>query len=96
MMKPLLAAASFVIFAAPAFAQQTPPADSADKATEKFAKHDTNQDGVLSMDEIKVADASVTAADIDTFDANKDKALSKDEFAKWLEAKAPSTSAPGE
>lgn len=96
-MKSLLAAATFVAFTAPAFAQvPTTPADAAEKATEKFALHDTDKSGALSIDEVKVADATVTATDFAQFDADQDKALSQDEFESWLEAKAPTTSAPGQ
>lgn len=66
---------------------------------EKFAKHDADKDGALSIDEVKMADAKVTTADFDKYDADKDKdkALSKDEFATWAEAKTtPPASAPGE
>jgi hypothetical protein len=89
MMKPILALASFAVFAAPALAQQVPPVDADAKAAAKFAMHDTNKDGALSMSEVTVADASVTATDFDRHDANKDKALSQDEFTAWLEAKTP-------
>jgi len=96
MMKPIVAAAIVAALASPAIAQQqTPPADTA--VAEMFAKHDANQDGMLSLAEVQVADGSVTSADFDVYDADKDKALSKDEFAKWLEAKStPPASAPGE
>lgn len=96
MMKPILALAMFAAGTSPALAQdQTPPADK--PVAEKFAKHDTDKNGSLSLAEVQVADGAVTSADFDAYDADKDKALSEDEFGKWLEAKAtPPASAPGE
>jgi hypothetical protein len=92
MMKPILAVAAVLAFSAPAFAQ-TPDHTAADK----FAKHDSNKDGALSLAEVQVADATVTSEDFDKYDGDKDKALSPDEFAKWAEAKTmPPASAPGQ
>ena len=97
MMKTLIASLSIAALAAPAFAQQpTTPAKRQTATEEKFAKHDTNKDGALSIDEVKMADAKVTTAGFEMYDADKDKAFSKDEFAKWAEAKTtPPASAPG-
>lgn len=99
MMKTLLASMTLAAFAAPALAQQpaTTPAKPQPATEDKFTKHDADKSGSLSMDEVKMADASVTAADFDKYDADKDKSLSKDEFAKWAEAKTtPPASAPGQ
>lgn len=97
MMKTLIASLSIAALAAPAFAQQpTTPAKRQTATEEKFAKHDTNKDGALSIDEVKMADAKVTTAGFEMYDADKDKAFSKDEFAKWAEAKTtPPASGPG-
>ena len=97
MMKTLIASLSIAALAAPAFAQQpTTPAKRQTATEEKFAKHDTNKDGALSIDEVKMADAKVTTAGFEMYDADKDQAFSKDEFAKWAEAKTtPPASAPG-
>jgi hypothetical protein len=97
MMKTLIASLSIAALAAPAFAQQpTTPAKRQTATEEKFAKHDTNKDGALSIDEVKMADAKVTTADFEMYDADKDKAFSKNEFAKWAEAKTtPPASGPG-
>jgi hypothetical protein len=97
MMKTLIASLSIAALAAPAFAQQpTTPAKPQTATEEKFAKHDTNKDGALSIDEVKMADAKVTTADFEMYDADKDKAFSKNEFAKWAEAKTtPPASGPG-
>ena len=100
MMKMMIASVTFAAFAAPAFAQQpttTMPAKPHSMTEDKFAKHDADKNGSLSLDEVKVADATVTAADLDKYDADKDKSLSKAEFAMWSEAKGtPPTSAPGQ
>ena len=54
MMKTLIASLSIAALAAPAFAQQpTTPAKRQTATEEKFAKHDTNKDGALSIDEVK-------------------------------------------
>jgi hypothetical protein len=97
MMKTLIASLSIAALAAPAFAQQpTTPAKRQTATEEKFAKHDTNKDGALSIDEVKMADAKVTTADFEMYGADKDKAFSKNEFAKWAEAKTtPPASGPG-
>lgn len=103
MKKLLLAAATLAMFTAPAFAQ-TPPATTKPPAMttqpttteDKFLKHDTDGDGALSAAEVKSADAKVTQADFDKYDTDKSKSLSKEEFAKWTEAKTtPPASAPG-
>lgn len=92
----ILAAATALMFAAPAFAQ-TPTTKPAKPVTEdQFTKHDLNADGVLSVDEVKSADAKVTQADFDKYDADKSRTLSKDEFRKWVETTStPPASAPG-
>jgi hypothetical protein len=97
MMKTLIASLSIAALAALAFAQQpTTPAKPQTATEEKFAKHDTNKDGALSIDEVKMADAKVTTATFEMYDADKDKAFSKNEFAKWAEAKTtPPASGPG-
>lgn len=99
MMKMIIASATLAAFAAPALAQQpttTMPAKPHSMTEDTFTKHDADKNGSLSLDEVKVADASVTAADLDKYDADKDKSLSKAEFAMWTEAKAtPPASAPG-
>jgi Ca2+-binding EF-hand superfamily protein len=98
MMKTLIASLSIAALAAPTFAQEptTTPAKPQTATEEKFAKHDTNKDGALSIDEVKTADAKVMTAGFEMYDTDKDKALSKDEFAKWAEAKmTPPASAPG-
>jgi hypothetical protein len=98
MMKTLIASLSIAALAAPTFAQQptTTPAKPQTATEEKFAKHDTNKDGALSIDEVRMADAKVTTAGFEMYDADKGKAFSKDEFAKWAEAKTtPPASAPG-
>lgn len=98
MMKVLIASAMLIAFSAPALAQVTtqPPADK--PATEdKFMKHDANADGALTLAEVQAADATVTQADFDKYDADKSKSLSKVEFSKWAEAKmTPPASAPGQ
>jgi hypothetical protein len=98
MMKTLLLSAAVLALAAPALAQQpTPPAtDSAASpptasapampAADSFAKIDADKSGALSLAEIKMVDVSVTQADFDKYDANKDKALSSSEFDKWSAA----------
>lgn len=97
MMKTLLASLTLAAFAAPALAQQpTAPATPQAPTEDKFTKHDADKSGALSIDEVKVADASVTADDFAKYDSDKDKELSKEEFAKWAEAKTtPPASAPG-
>lgn len=65
-------------------------------AEEAFAKFDTNKDGALSLAEVQAADAKVTQPDYNNYDADKNKALSKAEFAKWMEATmTPPASKPG-
>ena len=98
MMKILIASATLIAFSAPALAQVTsaPPADKP-AAEDKFAKHDANADGALSLAEVQAADSKVTQADFDKYDADKSNSLSKAEFAKWVEAKATApASAPGQ
>lgn len=102
MMKVILASATLLVFAAPALAQVTaqPPATApvAKPAHEdKFAMHDADKNGSLSLAEVQKADSKVTQADFDKYDTDKSKSLSEAEFTKWAEARhsAPA-SAPGE
>ena len=94
MMKMLLVAATVAALSAPALAQT--PDQPKPAAAEKFAKHDANQDGALSLTEVQSIDMKVTQADFDKYDADKSKSLSSAEFAKWVEAKTtPPASKPG-
>ncbi len=96
-MKSLLAVATAAVLAAPAFAQtpETPP-QAKTMVEEAFAKFDTDKDGALSLAEVQAADAKVTLVDYDKYDADKNKALSKTEFGKWMEATmTPPASQPG-
>lgn len=98
MMKTLLVAATAVTLAAPVLAQQqaAPPHDTnespptasspATPAGESFTKIDADKSGALSLAEIKMVDVSVTQADFDKYDANKDKQLSSSEFDRWQTA----------
>jgi biopolymer transport protein ExbD len=98
MMKALLITAAAFALAAPVLAQQaTPPSDAstasppttaapAMPAADTFAKIDADKSGSLTLAEIKMVDVSVTQADFDKYDANKDKALSSAEFDKWQAA----------
>lgn len=99
MMKMLLAAASVAFVCAPALAQtpeQPKPDHPKPAAAEKFAKHDADKNGVLSLTEVQAMDMKATQADFDKYDADKNKALSAAEFAKWVEAKTTApASAPG-
>lgn len=100
MMKTLLMTATMAVLGAPALAQ-TPPAkthdDHATTADTAFKKHDANADGALTLAEVQKADGKVTEADFTKYDADKSSSLSKEEFAKWAEAKhAPPASAPGQ
>ena len=105
MMKTLLATATLAVLAAPALAQppSTTPAAQPPVAThpatkdDHFAMSDANKDGALSLAEVQKADAKVTQADFDKYDADKSKSLSKAEFQKWAETKmTPPASAPGQ
>ena len=99
MMKTLLAAATLAMLSASALAQ-TPsakPDQHTTTAEAAFKKHDANGDGALTLPEVQVADAKVTEADFAKYDADRNSALSKDEFVKWVEAKyTPPASAPGQ
>ena len=98
MIKFVLASATLAMFAAPALAQVTtqPTTPTPPAAEDKFIKSDKDGDGALSAAEVKLADAKVTQADFDKYDADKSKSLSKEEFSKWVEAKTtPPASAPG-
>jgi hypothetical protein len=105
MMKSLVLAATALAFAAPALAQTPaqPPADTAKPADAakdhdaKFVKADADKSGTLTLAEVKMEDATVTQADFDMADTDKDKALSKAEFQQWAMAKkADKASSPGE
>lgn len=98
MMKTLLASATLIALAAPALAQVTTQAPTAQPAAEdKFTKSDANKDGALTLAEVQMADAKATQADFDKYDADKSKSLSKLEFSKWAEAKTTApASAPGQ
>lgn len=98
MMKIILASAALIAFTAPALAQVTTQAPAPQTATQdKFATHDADKDGALSLAEVQVADAKVTQTDFDKYDADKSKSLSKAEFSKWAEAKTSApASAPGQ
>lgn len=99
MMKTLIATLSVAALAAPAFAQQptTMPAKPQTATEDKFAKHDADKNGALSIAEVKMADATVTTTDFEKYDADKDKELSQAEFEMWAEAKTtPPVSAPGQ
>jgi hypothetical protein len=98
MMKTLIASLTLAAFAAPALAQQpATPAKPPAPTEDKFTKHDTDKNGSLSITEVKVVDASVTAEDFAKYDSDKDKELSQDEFQKWADAKtAPPASSPGQ
>lgn len=96
MMKSLLAVATAAVLAAPAFAQTPETPQPKPMVEEAFAKFDTDKDGALSLTEVQAADAKVTQADYDKYDADKNKALSKAEFGKWMEATmTPPASKPG-
>lgn len=101
MMKTLLTAATLAVLAAPALAQ-TPPKPDAHAAHETtaeaaFKKHDANGDGGLTLAEVQKVDSKATEADFAKYDGDKNASLSKDEFAKWVEAKhTPPASAPGQ
>ncbi len=106
MMKVLIASATLLAFgSASALAQvaSQPPSEggaampSKPAHEDKFAAHDTDKNGSLSLAEVQKADKTVTQAGFDTYDTDKSKGLSKAEFQKWAEAKhsAPA-SAPGE
>lgn len=97
MIRTIFVSAAMLALAAPALAQVTSQPTTQPPVTEDmFAKHDTNADGALSIDEVKKADATVAQADFDRYDMDKSKSLSPKEFAKWVEAKTtPPASAPG-
>ncbi len=98
MMKTLLAAAAIAAFSAPAFAQTptTPQGETKTAAEQAFAKHDTDQNGSLSLTEVQAIDSTITQADFDIYDTDKSGGISPAEFAKWVEAKStPPASTPG-
>ena len=101
MMKTLLTAATLAVLATPALAQTPPKPDQhathETTAEAAFKKHDANSDGALTLAEVQKADGKVTEADFSKYDGDKNASLSKDEFAKWVEAKhTPPASAPGQ
>ena len=98
MIKTLLASATLIALAAPAFAQVPAQPNATKPAMEdKFTMHDANKDGALTLAEVQVADSKVTQADFDKYDADKSKSLSKVEFSKCAEAKTTApASAPGQ
>ena len=99
MMNILVIAATAMALAAPAFAQTPSAAPPATQPAmeDKFAKVDGDKNGSLSIAEVKLADATVTQADFDKFDADKSKSLSKAEFDKWAMTKhGDKASAPGQ
>lgn len=49
-----------------------------------FSDIDTNANGALTLDEIKVVSPGVTAKDVSAYDINADGQLSEDEFAVWV------------
>lgn len=97
-MKRLLIFATALALASPSLAQVPTNQPSPPQATEDaFTSQDKDGDGALSLDEVKMKDSAVTQADFDAYDTDKDKALSKMEFAKWVEARTtPPASAPGQ
>jgi len=100
MMKTLVLAATAMALASPALAQvpaspPTPPASAA--KADHFAKADSDKSGSLTIAEVKMADATVTQADFDKADADKNKALSKVEFDQWAMSKqGDRPAAPGQ
>jgi hypothetical protein len=107
MIKLLIVSAALATFAGPVLAQ-TPtqpttephgkavPHGAGSDAEAKFTKHDADADGALSLDEVKMVDSKATQADFDQYDADRNMALSKTEFAKWIEARTtPPASTPG-
>ncbi|MEZ5937303.1 MAG: hypothetical protein R3C52_03700 [Hyphomonadaceae bacterium] len=89
----LLAMTIAAAFAAPTLAQTPAPQQAQstvkpdagpDRAETTFAAIDKNQDGSLTMAEVKAADTRVTQDDFDKYDADKSKALSKSEFKEWI------------
>lgn len=84
------------MFATSALAQVTSQPARPPAVEDKFTQNDTDSDGPLSAAEVVSADAKVIQADFGTYDADKSKSLSKEEFAKWVEAKtSPAASATG-
>jgi hypothetical protein len=102
MMKTLLLTATVAVLAVPALAQvpsapttASPPA--ADAKVDIFAKADADKSGSLTIAEVKLADATVTQADFDKADTDKNKSLSKAEFDKWSMGKhGDKASSPGQ
>lgn len=74
-------ATSLVLAASPA----DPPAGAAPAtAGKRFAKLDSNGDGVISRTEAQAAPK--LAAKFDAVDSNKDGVLTREEFAAWRKA----------
>lgn len=76
MTKFIPAVAIAVLFGAAAVAQ--------DGQGTTFSEIDTNANGALTLDEIKVVSPGVTAKDVSAYDVNADGQLSEDEFAVWV------------
>lgn len=97
MIKFVLAAAMLAALSAPAVAQvPVQPAKPMPAAEDTFMKHDADRDGALTIGEVKAADPKATQEDFDHYDSDKSQSLSKEEFAKWVEAKTTlPASAPG-
>lgn len=92
-MKTVIMIAAAAILVAPAMAQtapQTPPADKAHAekahAAPDFATLDADKSGGLTLVELQAHDAKLTQAEVDKYDADKNKSISQAEFTKWTEA----------
>ncbi len=86
----ILLVATIAALAAPAFAQEpTKPAAPPAAQADVFAKIDADASGALSLSELKLVDVSVTQADFDKYDVDKNKSISKAEFDKWQTAMKP-------
>jgi hypothetical protein len=103
MIKAFLASVALTGLAAPALAQppsdtkpQQPTTTTTPASTDAFKKQDKNGDGAITMSEAKAADAKLTDADFNTYDTDKNKTLSLEEYSKMAEARStPPASAPG-
>ena len=99
MMKLLVISATAMALAAPVLAQspQSPPATTPSVKVDVFMTADADKSGSLSIAEVKMHDATVTQADFDKADTDKNKSLSKAEFETWASAKkGDKASAPGQ
>ena len=73
-----------------------PPEPLRPVAEQKFLEQDSDSDGVLSIAEVRTHDPEMTQADFDRYDVDRNKSLSQQEFAKFIEATTtPPASAPG-